>query len=177
MAMGEPRAAFAASLAATVAVLLGLVGTPSAAAPGRSADACYVRTEPPAAGASSPASAAAASHLGLRRKTEQLFEVDLSVSGPGDATCAVSGVARLRGEPGAEVLGLVIRPDPGRKSGRSGTLCQVFVQLTPRAVELRTTRSSCQAQSLCEGRVELDGQRFEHETKLPAGSPGPCFAK
>ncbi|QTN21585.1 hypothetical protein HZ992_15505 [Rhizobacter sp. AJA081-3] len=156
-------------------LMLGLAGTASLAAPGRSADACYVRTE--ASAAEGTASAAAASHLGLRRKTEQLFEVDISVSGPGDANCAVSGVARLRGEPGAEVLGLVIRPDPSRKTGRSGTLCQVFVQLTPAAVELRTTRSSCQAQSLCEGRIELNGQRFEHDAKLPAGSPGPCFSK
>lgn len=173
--MRDPKAGVALFVAASMAVLLGLAGTPSTAAPGRSADACYVRAEPPAAGASTPT--APASHLGLRRKTEQLFEVDLSVSGPGDATCAVGGVARLRGEPGAEVLGLVIRPDPNRKTGRSGTLCQVFVQLTPQAVELRTTRSSCQAQSLCEGRIELDGQRFEHGAKLPAGSPGPCFAK
>ena len=51
------------------------------------------------------------------------------------------------------------------------------MQLTPAAVELRTTRSSCQAQSLCDGRIELNGQRFEHDAKLPAGSPGPCFAK
>jgi len=165
------------ALARLAAIALGLAGAASLAAPGRGADACYVRVEPPAADASAPAAASASSHLGLRRKTEQLFEVDIAVSGPGDATCTVGGVARLRGEPGAEVLGLVIRPDPARKTGRSGTLCQVFVQLTPAAVELRTTRSSCQAQSLCEGRVELDGQRFVHETKLPAGSPGPCFAK
>lgn len=164
-------------LAMLAAIALGLAGAASRAAPGRSADACYVRAAPPAADASAPAAASAASHLGLRRKTEQLFEVDISVSGPGDATCTVGGVARLRGEPGAEVLGLVIRPDPARKTGRSGTLCQVFVQLTPAAVELRTTRSSCQAQSLCEGRIELDGQRFSHDAKLPAGSPGPCFAK
>lgn len=171
MAMRGPIHPFARLAAAGLA----LAGAASLAAPGRSADACYVRAEPPMADASAPA--AAPSHLGLRRKTEQLFDVDISVSGPGDATCAISGVARLRGEPGAEVLGLVIRPDPARKTGRSGTLCQVFVQLTPAAVELRTTRSSCQAQSLCEGRVELDGQRFVHDAKLPAGSPGPCFAK
>lgn len=111
------------------ALLLGLAGTASLAAPGRSADACYVRTA--ASAAEGSASAAAAGRLGLRRKTEQLFDVDISVSGPGDATCAVSGVARLaRGEPGAEVLGLVIPPDPSRKTGRSGTLCQVFMQTT-----------------------------------------------
>jgi hypothetical protein len=169
--MNPPRRTFAAC----GALVLGLAGTAGLAAPGRTADACYVRPE--ASAAEGAASATTAGHLGLRRKTEQLFEVDISVSGPGDATCAVSGVARLRGEPGAEVLGLVIRPDPARKTGRSGTLCQVFVQLTPKAVELRTTRSSCQAQSLCEGRIELDGQRFAHELKLPAGSSGPCFAK
>lgn len=145
------------------------------AAPVRATDACYVRADAPAA--EGAASAAIASHLGLRRKTEQLFEVDLAVAGPGDANCAVNGVARLRGEPGAEVLGLVIRPDPAKKTGRSGTLCQVFVQLTPAAVELRTTPSSCQAQALCEGRVELNGQRFEHASKLPAGAHGPCFEK
>jgi hypothetical protein len=163
------------TIAALGALVLGMACTSGVAAPGRSADACYVRAEPPAADGT--ASAPATSHLGLRRKTEQLFEVDISVSGPGDANCAVNGVARLRGEPGAEVLGLVIRPDPARKSGRSGTLCQVFVQLTPAAVELRTTRSSCQAQSLCEGRIELNGQRFEHDSKLPGGANGPCFGK
>jgi len=138
-------------------------------------DACYVRTDAVAApetGASAPRS-----FVGLRRKTDQLFELDISVAGPDDVSCALAGVAKLRGEPGQEALAMVVRPDPTRKTGRSGTLCQVFVQLTPTAIELRTTPGSCQAQSLCEGRVELNGQRFEHATKLPAGTKGPCFER
>jgi hypothetical protein len=142
-------------------------------APRGSVDACYVRAPAPDA----TDTATSPSYVGLRRRNEKLFDLDISVSTPGGATCSVAGVAKLRGEPGAEQLAMVIRPDPNRRSGRSGTLCQVFVQLTPAALEVRTTRTSCQAQALCEGRVELDGQRFEHATKLPAGARGPCFEK
>lgn len=145
----------------------------SGAAPSSS---CYVRPEA-AATAESAASSAAPSFLGIRRKSDKLFDIDLSVSTSGDATCSVSGVAKIQGEPGSEVLGLVVRPDPSRKSGRTGTLCQVFVRLSTAAVELATTPTSCQAQALCEGKVELNGQRFEHATKLPPDSKGPCFAK
>jgi hypothetical protein len=148
------------------------------AAPRESLDACYVRTEAFApAVAASGALEAAQSFVGVRRKTDKLFDLDIAVSGPPDASCLLTGVARLRGEPGHEALAMVIRPDPTRKSGRTGTLCQVFVQLTPDALELSTTPSSCQAQALCEGKVELDGQRFDHATKLPAGAKGPCFAR
>jgi hypothetical protein len=146
------------------------------AAPRELLNACYVRAE--AFAASAPESAEARvtqSHVGVRRKTEQLFELDVSVSGPGDATCSLTGLAKLRGEPGQEALAMVVRPDPTRKTGRTGTLCQVFVHLTADAVELRTTPTSCQAQSLCEGKVELNGQRFESATKVPTGTPGPCF--
>jgi hypothetical protein len=161
-----------------VAVCAGLA-TVSAAAPAPSWDACYVRTEPaesPAAAASA-ASAGAQSFIGLRRKSDKLFELDISIAGPNDATCAVAGIAKPRGDAGAETLAMVVRPDPSRKSGRSGTLCQIFVQLTPAALELRTTPTPCQAQALCEGKVELDGQRFGHASKLPAGAKGPCFEK
>lgn len=150
------------------------------AAPRGAFDACFVRPEPPDAAASAAATSAAApaqSFVGLRRRTEQLFDIDISVSGSDLATCAVSGTAKLRGEAGSEVLAMVVRPDPTRKSGRSGTLCQVFVQMTPGGVELRTTPAACQAQALCEGKVDLNGQRFETATKLPAGSTGPCFEK
>lgn len=160
---------------------LGMACVASATAAPRGAfDACFVRIEPPDAAASAAATSASApaqSFVGLRRKTEQLFDLDISVSGTNLANCAVAGTAKLRGEAGSEVLAMVVRPDPSRKSGRSGTLCQVFVQLTPGGVELRTTPAACQAQALCEGKVELNGQRFESATKLPAGSPGPCFEK
>ena len=161
-----------------VAALLLAVGA-GHAAPG-AMNACYVRDEtfaaaPAASGAAAPR--AAQSFLGIRRKTDQLFELDISVAGDSDTVCSLTGVARLRGEPGRELLGLVVRPDPGRKAGRTGTLCQVFVQLTPAALVLRTTPSSCQAQALCEGKVELDGQRFEPAAKLAAGTAGPCFER
>lgn len=149
---------------------------PAAAAPLAASDVCYVRLgldEP--APAASAAAAPAQSFVGVRRRTEQLFDLDISVAGPDLATCSLAGVAKLRGESGAELLAMVVRPDPSRKSGRSGTLCQVFVEFTPSAVELRTTPTSCQAQALCGGRVELNGQRFEHTSKLPSGVKGPCF--
>ena len=161
-------------IAAAVSVLAATCN----AAPRDSLNACYVR--PAALAASSPEGAearAADSFVGVRRKTDQLFELDISVSGPDDVTCSLAGLAKLRGEPGQEALAMVVRPDPSRKTGRSGTLCQVFVQLTPTAIELRTTPSSCRAQSLCEGRIELNGQRFEAATKLPMGANGPCFAR
>lgn len=72
---------------------------------------------------------------------------------------------------------MVVRRDSTAGSGSTGAACQVFVQLTAAAVELRTTPSSCQAQSLCEGKVELNGQRFESATRLPAGTQGPCFER
>lgn len=143
-----------------------LAALPAGAAP---AATCYVRAEAGAEGA--------ASFLGLRRKTDKLFDVDLSVSTAPDTSCSVGGVAKLQGEPGSEVLGLVVRPDPSRKSGRSGNLCQVFVRLTAEGVEIATTPTACQAQALCEGKVELDGQRFAHATRLAPGAPGPCFEK
>ena len=159
--------------------------------------ACYVRAEAGAV-ASLPASMAASapegaeprgaaargaealgaqSHLGMRRKSDKLFDLDIAVVGPGEAVCSVGGVARLSGATGREALAMVVRPDPARKIGRTGTLCQVFVHLTPTAIELRTTPSACKAQALCEGRVELNGQRFETATRLAAGASGPCFAR
>lgn len=150
-------------------------------APAQAQTACYVRVEaaPAASGASAPQGSdvplPAQSHIGIRRKTDKLFDLDIAVAGPGDALCTVGGVARVSGEKGREALAMVVRPDLQRKTARSGTLCQVFVHLTPTAVELRTTPSSCQAQSLCDGRVDLNGQRFEQAARLPAGAEGPCF--
>ncbi len=170
------RTAAAALGAASAAGAL-MLGTNAAAAPRASLDACYVGAVPPAPAASATEGAAGRSHLGLRRKSDQLFDVEVSVTAAPDTTCTVAGVARLRGEAGAEALALVVRPDPGRKSGRSGTLCQVFFQLTAAGVEVRTTPSACQAQALCEGKVDLNGLRFEHAARLPAGAAGPCFEK
>ena len=157
------------------------------ATPAHAQTACYVRSEGGAAVVALPAAAASApegtepratqSFLGMRRKSDKLFELDIAVVGPGEAVCSVGGVARLSGESGREALAMVVRPDPTRKIGRSVTLCQVFVHLTPTAVELRTTPSACQAQALCEGRAELNGQRFEQATRLPTGTNGPCFAR
>lgn len=158
-------------LGVAVAALAGAAGAP---AWGQAASTCYVRAA--VAPATEPgASAPAPGHVGIRRKSDKLFDVDIAVRGDAEATCSVSGVAKLQGEPGAEVLGLVVRPDPSRKSGRTGTLCQVFIRLSPAGVELATTPGACQAQALCEGKVELNGQRFEHASRLPAGERGPCF--
>lgn len=164
-------------LPAVLAVLAACWADPAAAAPRGAFDACFVRARPADAAASSAPAGGGPGYVGIRRKTEQLFELDISVSADALTTCQVGGTAKLRGEPGAEVLGMVVRPDPSRKAGRSGTLCQVFVRLTAEGLELKTTSGACQAQALCEGKVELDGQRFEAASRLPSGVPGPCFAK
>ena len=150
------------------------------AMPREPADACYVRAESLAAAAAGSTRAGTDhSHVGVRRRTPQLLEdFDISVNGPGGATCSLAGVARLRGEPGQEMLAMVVRPDHPATTAPAAAPCQLFVHLTAAAaIELRTTPSACQAQALCEGRVELDGQRFESATRLPAGAAGPCFER
>jgi hypothetical protein len=158
----------------SIVALLGAACLPSL---GQAQGVCYVRADTVQVMSGEVSeSRSVQSHLGMRPKGK-LFELDVSVAGENASVCTVRGVARLRGEPGRESLALVVRPDPGRKSGRSGTLCQVFVQLTPTAVELTTTQTSCQAQALCAGQVQLHGQRFEHTTKLPDAAGGPCFER
>jgi hypothetical protein len=167
----------------SIAAVIAMLAATCSAMPREALDACYVRADSFAASAPLGTYASSdRSHVGIRRKSMQLFELDISVNAPGAATCALTGVARLRGEPGRESLAMPVRPDrPGTRAGAgagAGALCQVFVHLTAgAAIELRTTPNSCQAQSLCEGRVELDGQRFEPETRLPAGAAGPCFER
>ena len=163
----------------SIAAVIAMLAATCSAMPREALDACYVRADSFAASAPLGTYASSdRSHVGIRRKSTQLFELDISVNAPGAATCALTGVARLRGEPGHESLAMPVRPDrPGTQAG-AGALCQVFVHLTAgAAIELRTTPNSCQAQSLCEGRVELNGQRFEPETRLPAGAAGPCFER
>jgi hypothetical protein len=82
-------------------------------------------------------------------------------------------VARLRDGPQGALLALPVRPDAG---GRGGTPCQVFVHATPATVEVSITEAACQAQSLCGGRVRLQGQRFESTMRVPLGPGSPCFA-
>ena len=161
-----------------VAVVAMLAATCNAM-PREALDACYVRAESFAASAPPGVHAGTdQSHVGVRRKTTQLFELDISVNGPGGATCSLTGVARLRGEAGQEILAMVVRPDRPATAARTEASCQVFVHLTTTAaIELRTTPGSCQAQSLCEGRIELNGQRFESATRLPAATAGPCFER
>ena len=141
------------------------------AAPPEFVDGCYVRPEP----ASPAASGVSQSHLGLRRQGTQLVEVNVAVAGANGAVCSVAGIAKWRGGPGAEYLSLVVRPDSGLQRHPGHALCQLRIQGTPTAVELATTEPSCQAQSLCAGAVQLDGQRFELSGRVPAAG-GPCFA-
>ena len=155
----------------TAAALWGCVH----AAPLEFADGCYVRPEP-ALLAASGASGTTQSYLGLRRKSAQLVEVNVSVAGANGAVCNVAGIAKVRGNPGAEYLSLVVRPEGGLQRNSVDLLCQLRIHGTPTAVELATTESACQAQSLCGGMVQLNGQRFELSRRLPAGSTTPCFA-
>lgn len=166
------------SLIVALILLLGVI--PAGAAPIEFLGSCHVRHDtvwPPAADGGPAASPVPArSHLGLRRKSTQLFDVDLSVTGPNGATCAVSGVARLRGGPGQEFLMLVVRPDAGLPRPRGAALCQLYVQATASGIQINLTEEACQAQALCGGQVRLQGQRFGVESRQPAGAGGPCFS-
>ena len=108
--------------------------------------------------------AASESRLGVRRKTGQLFDVELSVVGPDGALCSVAGVARLR--PG-DVLVLPVRPENAKATKPPATPCLVSLRDLPQSVEITTTETACQAQSLCAGQVQLHGQRFDLATRLP----------
>ena len=157
-----------------VALLGSCIGFASAE-PFPHGDACFVRAEPAALAQSSTVrSVAAESRLGIRRRTGQLFDVELSVVGPQGALCAVSGVARWRE---GEVLALPVRPE-GAASGKAvATPCLVFLRALPDAVEITTTEAACRAQSLCGGQVPLQGQRFELATRVPSASANQCFAR
>lgn len=140
-------------------------------------DACFVRYESlPDGRVLSNSTGPTQSRLGIRRKTERLFEVELSVVGQSGAVCAVSGVARLRDAPEGAVLTLPVRPD-GSPAKRLATPCLVYVRAASDAVEIATTEAHCQTQSLCAGQVQLHGQRFELSSRVPSTSWNPCFAQ
>jgi hypothetical protein len=107
------------------------------------------------------------SRLGIRRKTGQLFDVEIAVVGADGALCAVSGVARLR--PG-ETLVLPVRPEPGKAAKPPAAPCLVSLRDVAGTVEVETSEPACQAQALCAGQVQLNGQRFEPATRMPAGA-------
>jgi len=138
------------------------------------ADACFVRPEPPPAGAgSNVVPAAAESRLGIRRKTGQLFDVELSVLGADGALCTIAGVARLRS---GDVLVLPVRQEGTRTAKPPQSPCLVSMRNAGTSIEVATTESACQAQSLCAGQVQLNGQRFELAGRLPAAGANACFA-
>lgn len=141
-------------------------------------EACYVRYEPPIeAGASAPAPDAVRSHIGIRRERSQLFAVDIHLSVPGGASCSLNGVARLRGTSGQEMLAFPIRQDATVPRTAGGVPCQVFVQLTPTALVLATSEDACKAAPLCDGLIDVHGQRFDLGGKVAAGQRGPCFER
>jgi hypothetical protein len=141
-------------------------------------DACYVRSEPlPSSGRATAEPIETQSHLGLRRKTTQLFDVELTVVDANAAVWTVTGVARLRTGAGGEVLVLPVRPAAGAGSHRAGTPCLVYVRAVADAVEIATTEASCHAEALCGGQVRLQGQRFELNSRLAPAIGGPCFAR
>lgn len=146
-------------------------------APSALSDACYVRPEPLPSTGPAAAPGVSQSQLGLRRKTTQLFDVELTVVDASAAVCTVTGVARLRNGPGGEVLVLPVRPAAAGESRRGATPCLVSIRATPDAVEITTTEAACQAQALCGGQVRLQGQRFELNSRLAEATGGPCFAR
>jgi hypothetical protein len=169
------RAAPARAALALAAALLAVMLAPARAEPLGIGDACFVRPEPrPQATAPSVVvvPAATESRLGIRRKTGQLFDVEIAVVGADGALCAVSGVARLRA---GETLVLPVRPDAGKGARPVPTPCLVSLRSAAGGVEVATTEAACQAQALCAGAVQLHGQRFDSATRVPAGGRGPCF--
>jgi hypothetical protein len=159
---------------ATFALFLAALGPASGAQP---AEACYVRIEPAAPASIPLASDVVSSHIGIRRNRAQLFDVDISLSLPSGANCSISGIARLRGTRGQEVLAFPLRRDASLPPSPTGTPCQVFVQLTPTALVLATTEQACAAQPPCEGVIPVNGQRFDLTGKVAPGTRGPCFAR
>ena len=138
-------------------------------------DACFVRAEPAVLAQSSTVrSVATESRLGIRPRTGQLFDVELSVVGPQGALCAVSGVARLRE---GDVLALPVRPEGAASAKAVSPPCLVYFRAVADAVEITTTEGACQAQSLCGGQVQLQGQRFELATRVSSSSRSQCFAR
>lgn len=144
---------------------LAALAVPHAAA--QPARACYVRVE-----TDEPL---VTSYLGMRRSKSQLFDVDISISLPGGANCSVSGVARLRGEPGRELLAFPLRPDPSVQKAAGNVPCQVFVQLTSTALVLATSDEACKPQPPCGGLLDLNGQRFDLSGRVEGDAKGPCF--
>lgn len=161
-----------------VASVLAVLWAVARAAPGELHDGCYVRAESsPVTGSAKSETGAAQSYVGFRRKTTRLFEVELSVVGQNAAVCSVNGVAKLRDSPEGEVLVIPVRPEISVRGGRAVAPCLVYVQITPSAVEVTTTEASCQAQALCGGQVQLQGQRFALGGNAPPNAKGPCFAQ
>jgi hypothetical protein len=163
-----------AAIRTLAGLLAGALAAAAGAEPFTPADVCFVRPEArPAGAASSVVPAAAESRLGIRRKTGQLFDVELSVVGGDGALCTIAGIARLR--PG-DVLVLPVRQEAARTAKPSQSPCLVSLRNLGSAIEVGTTESACQAQALCAGQVQLNGQRFELATRLPAGVGNACFA-
>jgi len=154
--------------------LLGMPAGAAEAEPFAHVDACFIRAESrPPATATKVVPAASESRLGIRRRTGQLFDVELSVLGPDGVLCSVSGVARLR--PG-EVLALPVRPEIGKAAQAPATPCLVYLRATSEALDITTTEAACQAQSLCAGQVQLHGQRFDLATRVVASDRNRCLA-
>lgn len=146
------------------------------AAPDAWSDACFVRPEALPANIK-PDQGPAQSYVGFRRKTQLLFDVELSVVGPNASVCSVSGVARLRSGPEGEFLVFPVRPDAGATGKRGAMPCLVSIRSSASAIDVTNTEAACQAQALCGGQVRLQGQRFEPGTRLAAGTRWPCFAR
>ena len=167
------RAAVAVAVAVAT-VLIAVATTPASAEPFSPGDACFVRPEPRPTSTSNVVvvPAATESRLGIRRRTGQLFDVELAVVAADGAVCAVSGVARLRG---GETLVLPVRPDAGKGARPPATPCLVSLRNAAGGVEVATSEAACQAQALCAGAVQLHGQRFDASTRVPAGGRNLCF--
>ena len=141
------------------------------------AEACYVRLEPATPVSIPLASDTVSSHLGIRRNRAKLFDVEISLSTPGGANCTLTGLARVRGTPGQEVLAFPLRRDATLPPSPTGVPCQVFVQLTPTALVLATSEEACAAMPPCGGMIPVHGQRFELAGKVEPPDKGPCFAQ
>jgi hypothetical protein len=174
---GPHRRCKAALPRAVALLLMSLVAT-AGATPDAWVDACYVRPETvPASRPAASTPAAAQSVLGLRHSRTRLVDVALTVVGPNASACSITGVARLRSGADGEMLALPVRPDAGAARAAVAGPCLVFLRATPTAIELATTEASCQAQSLCGGQIQLQGQRFDRTNRMPLDAANPCFER
>ena len=130
-------------------------------------DACYVRSEPPPSTDARPSeSRPAQSHLGLRRRATQLVEVELTVAGENLSVCTVSGIARVRGSSGQEILVLRFARARARRRGGTAVCAWCRFEIPQRRLKSRPRRRPAASKASAMGRSRCTG----NDSSWPIGS-------